>query len=70
MKHYFFLFLQTLYGDIDSAYPLMKNYYGVWGKYGASPEFFNINHGSAVNGREGYPLRPGKVLISNIKMFI
>ncbi|CAK8693848.1 unnamed protein product [Clavelina lepadiformis] len=50
--------LQTLYGDADSAYKTLLNYYSVWRKYGATPEFYSIPHAAPYTNREGYPLRP------------
>ncbi|XP_038659558.1 ER degradation-enhancing alpha-mannosidase-like protein 2 isoform X3 [Scyliorhinus canicula] len=50
--------LQSLIGDINSAMKTFHNYYQVWKQYGGLPEFYSIPQGSAVDKREGYPLRP------------
>jgi hypothetical protein len=31
----------------------------MWRKYGSMPEFYNLVQQDCVQGREGYPLRPG-----------
>jgi len=53
--------LQTLYGDVESAYKTILNYYSVWKRYGGTPEFFSVSHSAPVQNREGYPLRPGRL---------
>ncbi|XP_072371288.1 ER degradation-enhancing alpha-mannosidase-like protein 2 isoform X2 [Scyliorhinus torazame] len=50
--------LQSLIGDINNAMKTFHNYYQVWKQYGGLPEFYSIPQGSAVDKREGYPLRP------------
>uniref|UniRef100_H2YQP2 alpha-1,2-Mannosidase n=1 Tax=Ciona savignyi TaxID=51511 RepID=H2YQP2_CIOSA len=58
--------LQSLYGDTENAYKTILNYYQVWYKYGASPEFYSIPQAEPFKSREGYPLRPGETFYSNI----
>ena len=36
----------------------LHNYFQVWKQFGFTPEFYNIPHSEATDGREGYPLRP------------
>jgi len=60
--------LQTLYGDIEPAYRTILNYYEVWNKYGALPEFYNIQKAEPVERREGYPLRP-ELIESTLYMY-
>jgi hypothetical protein len=38
----------------------------MWRKYGSMPEFYNLGQQDCMQGREGYPLRPGKKPISAI----
>jgi hypothetical protein len=35
----------------------------MWRKYGAMPEFYNLGQQDCMQGREGYPLRPGRNII-------
>jgi len=50
--------LQTLLGDIGEGSRTLYKYHKVWKKFGFTPEFYQIAHGQAISGREGYPLRP------------
>ncbi|XP_037086994.1 ER degradation-enhancing alpha-mannosidase-like protein 2 [Pollicipes pollicipes] len=50
--------LLSLVGDDAAAMGSLHNYFQVWKQYGFTPEFYNIPHGEATDGREGYPLRP------------
>jgi len=50
--------LLTLTGDLKQAIQITKNYHKIWRKYGALPEFYNIQQDSIHSNRESYPLRP------------
>ena len=56
------IILQSMLGDIDKAMKTIHNFHQVWKQFGFLPEFYNIVKNEAHAGREGYPLRPGKVL--------
>lgn len=50
--------LQVLAGDIDPAVRTHAAFFGVWKKYGFTPEGFNLATFSVQNGQKSYPLRP------------
>lgn len=56
------LYLQSLLGDIGEASRTLHQYHRVWKQFGFTPEFYQIAHGQPFGGREGYPLRPGKLI--------
>ena len=58
---------QTLLGNIGEASRTISRYHSVWRQFGFTPEFYQIGPGETFAGREGYPLRPGKTLISYLK---
>ncbi len=37
-------------------------YHTMWRKFGGMPEFYNLAQQECMQGREGYPLRPGNQL--------
>ncbi len=50
--------LLTLTGDVKQAVGITSNYHRIWRKYGALPEFYNIQQDAIHANRESYPLRP------------
>ncbi|KAH9603328.1 hypothetical protein KSS87_012079 [Heliosperma pusillum] len=50
--------LQVLAGDIDPAIRTHAAFYGVWRRYGFTPEGFNLATLSVQHGQKSYPLRP------------
>ena len=48
----------------------LHNYHQVWKQYGFTPEFYNIPKGEAQSNRDGYPLRPGKILFGLRNVFV
>jgi len=50
--------VQAMFGDIESAHRSLLNYFQVFYKFGALPEFYDISREKPVSNREGYPLRP------------
>ena len=47
-------------GQLDRARETLYAYHTMWRKYGSMPEFYNLAQQDCMQGREGYPLRPGK----------
>ena len=56
-----------MFGDIESAYKSLLNYFEVFYKFGGLPEFYDIVKEKPVANREGYPLRPGLFLLTTEK---
>ncbi|XP_074304324.1 alpha-mannosidase I MNS4 isoform X2 [Silene latifolia] len=50
--------LQVLAGDIEPAIRTHAAFYGVWRRYGFTPEGFNLATLSVQHGQKSYPLRP------------
>ncbi|KAK9664648.1 hypothetical protein RND81_14G058300 [Saponaria officinalis] len=50
--------LQVLAGDIDPAIRTHAAFFGVWKRYGFTPEGFNLATLSVQHGQKSYPLRP------------
>ena len=50
--------MKTLLGEVEEAQRTHLNYWGVFAKFNAWPEFYAIDEGAPVQGREGFPLRP------------
>jgi mannosidase alpha-like ER degradation enhancer 2 len=58
------LFLsQSLIGEIEKGMRSIHNYHQVWKQFGFTPEFYNIAKNDIYTNREGYPLRPGKLIL-------
>ncbi|KAL9237769.1 hypothetical protein vseg_012278 [Gypsophila vaccaria] len=50
--------LQVLAGDIDPAIRTHAAFFGVWKRYGFTPEGFNLATLTVQHGQKSYPLRP------------
>ena len=50
--------LEVLAGNVVDARRTHEAYYGVWRKFGYTPEGFNLAEGRVNDGQKGYPLRP------------
>ncbi|GBG76786.1 hypothetical protein CBR_g23002 [Chara braunii] len=50
--------LQVLVGDLEPAVRTHKAFYGVWRKFGFTPEGYNLGRGAVQPGQRSYPLRP------------
>ncbi|CAN1310124.1 Alpha-mannosidase I MNS4 [Linum perenne] len=50
--------LQVLAGDINPAIRTHDAFFGLWKKYGFTPEGFNLATLTVQNGQKSYPLRP------------
>ncbi|KAL2923921.1 Alpha-mannosidase I MNS4, partial [Bienertia sinuspersici] len=50
--------LQVLAGDVDPAIRTHAAFYGVWKRYGFTPEGYNLATHSVQQGQKSYPLRP------------
>ncbi len=61
-----FSFIQTLVGQLDRARETLYAYHTMWRKFGSMPEFYNLAQQDCMQGREGYPLRPGRNFLLKI----
>ena len=50
--------LEVLAGNVRDARATHAAFYGVWRRYGLTPEGFNLAEGRVQDGQRGYPLRP------------
>ncbi len=56
-------------GQLDRARETLYAYHTMWRKYGSMPEFYNLAQQECMQGREAYPLRPGKTKTLNFSYF-
>ena len=47
-------------GKLDRARETLYAYHTMWRKYGSMPELYDLIKEDCMQGREGYPLRPGR----------
>ena len=50
--------LEVLAGNVRDGAETHEAFYGVWRKYGYTPEGFNLAEGRINQGQMSYPLRP------------